>query len=268
MECRFVKYHGTGNDFILVDNRTGVYNDLRDAHVAGLCRRRFGVGADGLMLLQDDPEVDFCMRYFNADGGEASFCGNGARCISAFAHELGLFEESCFFRAADGLHEARRMENNLISIRMKDVAAIEEHPEGLFLDTGSPHLIIWTTDPQAIHAHEEGPRLRHHKNFKAYGGVNVNWVCPQPNREGRIGMRTFERGVEAETWSCGTGTVAAALAYHAYHGRSNSEKVLLELETPGGQLRVQALRGLDKRYTQIELIGPAERVFEGKSLLD
>lgn len=258
MEIQFSKYHGTGNDFILIDARSqGV--KLSNEHIAHLCHRRFGIGADGLMLLKKSDKYDFAMQYFNSDGNEGSMCGNGGRCITAFASRLGIIKNHAVFEAVDGLHEASIEENIIISLRMSDTRIPENLGDGWFLNTGSPHFVVFRENVSQIDVESEGRQLRHSQRF-APGGCNVNFVENQP---GNIFVRTFERGVEAETLSCGTGAVACALCV-AFSG--NKTEGDISLNTPGGNLHVSFIRNGDS-FTRIILRGAAQHVFDGKILL-
>ena len=209
---KFTKYEGAGNDFVVIDNRDGVFAAAEDA-VAALCDRRFGVGADGLMLLENDPVAEFRMRYFNADGREATMCGNGGRCIVLFAHHLGIGGNCKTFTAADGLHEAEVTEISgdraTVALRMSDVSGITEIMNGFSLDTGSPHYVELASDVDGIDVDAVGRDIRWRKDFEAQGGTNVDFV--QLMGGNAIKIRTFERGVEAETLACGTGAVASAI---------------------------------------------------------
>ncbi len=252
----FYKYQGAGNDFILIDNRKRQHN-VASNQIKTLCDRRFGVGADGLMLLEDHPTADFAMRYFNSDGNEASMCGNGGRCIVAFANKLQLIGESTTFMAVDGLHKAELKEDNIVSLQMQDVPSITNHAEGYFLDTGSPHFVLFIEDPME---HDEvvrlGRKLRYDERF-APEGTNVNFVLPT---EQALRVWTYERGVEDETLACGTGVTAAAISAHKH---LNTDKKSLHIKTRGGNLHV-AFTPEDESYKNIWLTGPATFVFDGQ----
>ncbi|MBS1615443.1 MAG: diaminopimelate epimerase [Bacteroidetes bacterium] len=252
----FVKYQGTGNDFILMDNRRGNIS-LNQEKIALLCHRRFGIGADGLMLLESSARASFRMVYFNADGGESSMCGNGGRCIVAFAQRLGILQgPDTEFEAIDGLHRARIEPDGIVSLHMNDVPSIRQDQGQVLLNTGSPHCVVWVDDVQQVAVVREGRRIRQEARF-APGGTNVNFVSRLGAR--RIAVRTYERGVEDETLSCGTGVTAAALAA--------SEKELgrfsYEIETPGGGLQVQFEKSQPDSAHSVILRGPAVCVFEG-----
>lgn len=248
----FFKYQGTGNDFVMVDNRKGGFDD---AQVAFLCHRRFGIGADGLILIENEPGYDFKMRYFNADGGEGSMCGNGGRCAVQFASDLGIFSQTTRFLAVDGPHDAEVREGN-VALHMKDVSQVEAWMEGFFLDTGSPHLVLFTDDVEAVDVKTQGSSLRYGSYWAPLGGVNVNFV--QILDKDTIKVRTYERGVEDETYSCGTGVTAASIVSHLKRGTENRLKVM----TLGGELQVSLEAGT--LISNILLSGPAVKVFEGE----
>lgn len=254
MNTTFYKYQGTGNDFVIIDNRSNVFPKNDTNLVALLCNRKFGIGADGLLLLENDESTDFKMIYFNADGKEGSMCGNGGRCIVAFANFLGIIEEKTTFTAVDGLHEAS-IEGTTVSLKMKDVDEIKSKSNALFLDTGSPHHVQLVTDLSDFDVVKEGARLR----YGIYGeaGSNINFVNEdEPNT---FSIRTYERGVENETLSCGTGVTAVALAMHSL-GKTKSNEVVVN--ALGGKLRVRFNHSKGK-YSEIYLIGEAKLVFKG-----
>lgn len=256
MTFTFYKYQGTGNDFILIDNRNKNFkNDTK--LVQKLCDRRFGIGADGLILLENssDPEDDFKMVYFNADGNESTMCGNGGRCLVRFAEFLGIIKNKATFIAIDGKHEAS-VQSDSISLQMQNVAEIKQVDEAYFLDTGSPHHIVFVADLENMDVKKEGAEIRNNAHYKKEG-VNVNFVEPA---KGVLHVRTFERGVEGETLSCGTGVTAVAIASH-YSNRVQTENVAVK--TPGGNLSIQFTEN-NGSYTNIWLSGPAQQVFEGK----
>ena len=251
----FFKYQGTGNDFVLVDDRDQTFPAGDQAFIERLCHRRFGIGADGLILLQNDPEYDFRMVYFNADGAEGSMCGNGGRCIVRFAHDLGLFDSETRFRAVDGEHVAVVCEEEIF-LKMNDVAGMEQHPGYTFLNTGSPHVVKFTEDLTAMDVVGEGRAIRYSEAFQP-GGTNVNFV--QVMDDHTLFVRTYERGVEDETYSCGTGVTAAALVAHQQLGMPDP----VFIQTLGGNLRVSFNPGEGGGFSDVYLIGPARRVFDG-----
>jgi len=252
----FQKYHGTGNDFIMIDNRKGQFDGKNSSLVQKMCDRRFGIGADGLILISTDKEYDFSMRYFNADGKEASMCGNGGRCAVAFAHKLEMISSGkSRFRAVDGLHDAIIVDN-LVRLKMSDVKRIEALGKDYFLNTGSPHLVRFVKNLDRFDVFAEGRSIRYAKKSEPEG-TNVNFVEVINDR---IYIRTYERGVEDETYSCGTGSVAAALSVCIQSGKkSNSYEII----TKGGRLRVDFTGGPKRSFHNIWLEGPAQYVFNG-----
>lgn len=256
MQLQFYKYQGTGNDFILADNRQNEYI-LTQQQIHRLCDRRFGIGADGLMLLQNKDGFDFEMKYYNADGKEGSMCGNGGRCMVKFAYHLGIHRELYRFLASDGVHEAEIDMDGIVSLKMKDVSVIKKFHGDYLLNTGSPHYIKLVTDVMQFDVYKKGYEIRHSKEFEEEG-INVNFV-EQSEEPDKIIVRTFERGVEDETYSCGTGVTAAALV--CYHNENGFNDV--EVQTLGGKLTVEFDRVDEDRFENIWLCGPAEKVFQG-----
>ncbi len=264
MIIEFEKYHGTGNDFILVDNRITRHN-LSKKQVKQLCDRRFGIGADGLMLLENHKELDFEMRYFNADGAEASLCGNGGRCIVAFARKLQICSNITEFMAYDGKHEAIIYDTGIIDLKMNEVREIDQISGGYFANTGSPHFVKFIKDVDQYDVIVEGRKIRNDKNL-ASRGCNANFV--ERMNDGSLKVRTYERGVENETLSCGTGAVASAIS--AFLEKPDLTDGF-EIKTRGGMLSVRfkaietGLQLYDQRYlfTDIWLSGPARVVFSG-----
>jgi diaminopimelate epimerase len=257
MNISFYKYQGTGNDFVILDNRKNEYAALNNAQVEFICKRSFGVGADGLMLLNEKPGYDFEMKYYNADGRESSMCGNGGRCMVKFAYQLGIHKPLYQFMATDGKHEAEIDLNGWVRLKMQDVREVENRYEEHILNTGSPHFVKFTTDVRDINVKEEGREIRNSKEFAAEG-INVNFV--EHLNEHTIFVRTYERGVEDETLSCGTGVVASALM--AAHNENGFNQV--DVYTPGGKLSVEFDLTQENLYTNIWLCGPAEFVFKGE----
>lgn len=255
MENTFYKYQGTGNDFVMIDNRNGHFPKEDTELVAKICHRRFGVGADGLILLENDTETDFRMVYFNADGKEGSMCGNGGRCIVAFANFLDVIEEETVFNAVDGLHKATIV-GDVVSLKMLDVSEIKEKSNALFMDTGSPHHIQLVNGLKSFNVAKEGARIR----YGIYGekGSNVNFV--ETNVDGGFSIRTYERGVEDETLSCGTGVTAVALGM--YHLGNTKEKTVA-VKALGGNLEV-SFKEDHGAYSDIYLKGKAKQVFKGE----
>ncbi len=251
MKIHFFKYQGTGNDFIMIDDRETIFPRENEKLVANLCQRRFGIGADGLILLRQHADTDFEMIYFNADGKEGSMCGNGGRCTVQFAHDLGIFNGTTQFMAVDGLHEAY-LENELVSLKMGDVNKIDFHNEAAFVDTGSPHYLKFVNDLENYPVIHNGSNIRH--SFRE-GGTNANFLEMKGNT---LHVRTFERGVEDETWSCGTGVTAAAL-----YTANATGKHVVPIQTKGGQLEVRFEKLTDGHFKDIYLTGPAKCVFAG-----
>ncbi|WP_299117198.1 diaminopimelate epimerase [uncultured Winogradskyella sp.] len=255
MKMTFYKYQGTGNDFIIVDNRLQKINKNNTKRIAELCDRRFGIGADGFILLENDKSSDFKMVYYNADGNESSMCGNGGRCITAFAKFLGIIVDEAKFNAVDGLHKAK-IENDVVHLQMQNVDTIEVFDKYLFLDTGSPHHIEMVADIENFNVKQQGSAIRYGEPYGKIGS-NVNFV--EQIAENRFAVRTYERGVEDETLSCGTGVTAVALAMHF---KAQTSKNIIHLKTRGGELKVSFNKN-EKGYNNIWLIGSAEQVFKG-----
>ncbi len=264
----FFKYHGTGNDFILLDARDGSWVDPQDYElIKHLCERCFGVGADGLMFLETSEEADFHMRYYNADGRPSSMCGNGGRCVVAFAKWLSIFTgKHCRFTASDGLHQAEILKDGRIALEMADVSVCRSLGEQqYFLDTGSPHHVCFVDDPNAVDVLERGRAIRYADPYLK-NGVNVNFVKFLPE-EKRLRVRTYERGVEAETYSCGTGVTASVLAYWLKKGGMEGRH-RVEVSTPGGVLEVHFNYTASEGFRQIALVGPVQKVFRGEYMLE
>jgi diaminopimelate epimerase len=260
MKIAFFKYQGTGNDFVILDNRDGMYNGLTVKQVKHICDRRFGIGADGLMLLSKKEGYDFEMIYFNADGNESSMCGNGGRCLVKFAHHIGIHKNTYHFIATDGEHFADIDNDQTVRLKMKDVTQVQEHSTYAVLNTGSPHFVKFATNVKDVDVVETGREIRYSKEFKEEG-VNVNFV--ESIDEDSIYVRTYERGVEDETMSCGTGVTAAALM--SAHNEKGFNRV--EVQTPGGHLSVEFDKNDDEHFENIWLCGPAEFVYQGEILV-
>lgn len=256
MQIDFLKYQGTGNDFILIDNRLLFFPKENTHLVHQFCDRKFGIGADGLMLLENASGYDFKMVYYNADGNESTMCGNGGRCIAAFATHLGITQKLGKFIAIDGEHDFI-IENNSVRLKMIDVPAIykDDITKDFVLFTGSPHYVRFESDIENIDLVSEAKKIRYNKVY-AKEGINVNFV---EVNDGGIKMRTYERGVEDETLSCGTGTVAVALSYAV---RQQINKGKIDISTPGGHLAV-SFELKEDIFTDIWLEGPASYVFKG-----
>ena len=251
---KFYKYQGTGNDFVMIDNRDLSFPKNTDI-VAHLCDRRFGIGGDGLILLEKSTEnyTDFKMVYYNSDGNESTMCGNGGRCIVAFAHFLGLFETDCTFIAIDGLHEAS-FRQGIVKLKMIDVNQISNNGENAVLNTGSPHFVQYVEHLGEYPVYQKGNEIRNSETYKKEG-INVNFVEQVADDE--IFVRTYERGVEDETYSCGTGATAAALTF-----LKNTDAASVQVQVLGGLLKVHAEK-TGSGFKNIWLEGPAQQVFSG-----
>ncbi len=256
MEIVFYKYQGTGNDFVMIDNRNNFFPKEDIKTIAFLCDRRFGIGADGLILLENLPDYDFKMVYYNSDGNESSMCGNGGRCLVAFAKKLGIIQNEATFIATDGEHYATISDGGIVSLQMKDVDDVKVLPEYVFLDTGSPHHVQLVSDLKIADVKNDGAKIRY-SNLYGNKGSNVNFV--EQKNDSEFSVRTYERGVEDETLSCGTGVTAVAIAMNAI-GKTNSNSVSLNVE--GGKLEV-SFEISDGKYKNVFLKGPAAFVFEG-----
>jgi len=254
MIIEFYKYQGTGNDFIMIDDREKEFDLTDNDLIAALCERRMGIGADGLIILREHDTLDFEMIYFNADGKQSSMCGNGGRCIIAFAQMLEITEGETTFMAIDGEHKGRLMEDG-IYLQMQDVKEIEGVGDGLVLNTGSPHYIEMVDELDYVDVEKEGRKIRNSAPFKK-DGINVNFVLDATELQ----VRTYERGVEAETLSCGTGVVATAIAMHY---ANCIEETLVSVKTKGGELTV-SFEEFNGGYRNIWLSGEASMVFAGE----
>lgn len=255
MQTTFYKYHGAGNDFVIVDNRDLQFPADNITYIEWLCDRRFGIGADGLMLLQNHPEYDFEMRYFNSDGREASMCGNGGRCIVSFAQKLGVIGTQTEFLAVDGPHEAVIESDGDISLKMSDVQDVQITGGDYFLDTGSPHFVRFVEDLDKVDVFADGRAIRYSDRFREKG-TNVNFV----RQEGRhLTVYTYERGVEAETLACGTGITASALSAAHLSGIPSGK---FTVKAKGGDLSVSFEQSAGG-FRNIWLKGPAAFVFQG-----
>ncbi len=257
MQFTFYKYQGTGNDFVMIDNRSLIFPKNDTKLIERLCDRRFGIGADGLILLENDESTDFKMVYYNSDGNESSMCGNGGRCLVAFAKKLKVISDSATFIAVDGLHHATIDENDIVSLQMKDVDEVQQHENHIFLNTGSPHHVQLVEDLHIFDVKNEGSKIRY-GNLYGQAGSNVNFVTQTD--ENKFSLRTYERGVEDETLSCGTGATAVAIAMKTI-GKTNSSVIQLKVE--GGELEVSFIEK-NGFFTQVFLKGPANFVYEGQ----
>lgn len=270
MKIHFYKYQATGNDFVVIDNRSGEYNFTKE-QIGKICDRKFGIGADGLMLIEKHPSLDFNLQYYNSDGSQ-SLCGNGSRAAVRMASALGIVNGKTTFNAYDGEHKAELLSLEIVKLKMNDVKSTSKAGEDFFINTGSPHYIKFVTNVKQYPVVEEGKKIRYSDAYKP-GGTNVNFVELLPDNT--IFVRTYERGVEDETLSCGTGIVAAALAA-SFKGYSSP----VSIKALGGELSVafktrqtgQAVpetpekslqTGHGGTFSEIFLIGPAKLVFEG-----
>lgn len=257
MELTFYKYQGTGNDFVMIDNRSQFFPKENKQLIEKLCDRRFGIGADGLILLENHADFDFKMVYYNSDGNESSMCGNGGRCLVAFAKQMGVVKNKAKFEAFDGYHFATIDDEGIVALQMKDVDAIKNESNYTFLNTGSPHHVQLVNDLKNLDVKVEGAKIRY-SDLYGNAGSNINFVNQLANDI--FAVRTYERGVEDETLSCGTGVTAVAIAMHQLGKTKNN---IIDLNVEGGKLKVQFDED-NGSYTNVFLIGPATFVFEGK----
>lgn len=261
MKFLFYKYQATGNDFVILDNRGGSHS-FTTQQIQKICDRKFGIGADGLMLIEKDPALDFKLEYFNSDGSQ-SLCGNGSRAAVSFASTLGLVDGNTRFNAYDGAHDAELLSTGIVRLKMNPVKEWRREGDDFFIHTGSPHYIRVVDKVNDYPVFEEGRKIRYSEAFKP-GGTNVNFVELLGNNS--IYVRTYERGVEAETLSCGTGVTAAAIAV-SFSGYQSPVHIL----TSGGELSVEfkssqsdLKSGQPGMFTDIYLVGPAKMVFKGE----
>jgi len=257
MQIQFYKYQGAGNDFILVDNRENTVNHQNPLLIARLCDRRFGIGADGIMFLQNRVGFDFEMIYYNADGQPSSMCGNGGRCIVAFAKFLGIINDETNFLAVDGPHYAKISgSGDWVSLQMIDVDTISLDGDAYVLNTGSPHYVKLVEGLKDKDVYNDGYAIRNNNTYRAKG-ININFV--EPATDGYF-VRTFERGVEDETYACGTGVTAVALAMAKHNNQAG--QIITPIKVLGGNLNIR-FNYDDEKFTNIFLEGPAVRVFDG-----
>lgn len=258
MEITFYKYQGTGNDFVLVDNRNLALPRNNTSLYKQICDRRFGIGADGFIMVQNKEGYDFEMVYFNSDGNESSMCGNGGRCITMFAKQLGIIENKAHFLAIDGDHDATIDDNGWVSLKMIDVDKVEAIEDDFYINTGSPHYIRFiNSDINKMLLVETAQGIRYNDRFSVEG-TNVNIVQAKDNV---LNVRTYERGVENETLSCGTGVTAVALAAFAH--QPEGKNIVQPISTPGGKLQITFDKTGTNTYENIWLQGPAQFVFQG-----
>ncbi len=257
MKIHFHKYQATGNDFVLIDNRNSNYSFSKE-QIEKICDRRFGIGADGLMLIEKHPTLDFNLLYYNSDGSQ-SLCGNGSRAAVVMASALGLLKNNTTFNAYDGSHEATLLSEDMVRLKMNDVTVVKNIGDEYFIHTGSPHHLRFVNDVYAYPVVEEGRKIRYSDAY-APGGSNANFIQLLDNNT--IAVRTYERGVEDETFSCGTGVTAAALAA-SFHGYTSP----VHIKVKGGELSVEFKAGpygsVPVTFHDVFLIGPAKMVFEG-----
>lgn len=256
----FSKYHGTGNDFVMIDNRDLSFPKENTKLVAYLCDRRFGIGGDGLILIENDSDTDFKMVYYNSDGNESTMCGNGGRCLVAFAKQLNIISNSCSFMAIDGMHHAEIKEDT-IALQMIDVNEISLKDNYSFLNTGSPHHVQMVEDLANFDVYNNGKQIRY-SNLYEPQGTNVNFV--EKRSDDFFKVRTYERGVEDETFSCGTGATAVAIAMFETN-QTKSRKI--QIQVPGGMLCVSFTKN-GNTFENVILSGPAKKVFEGDITID
>lgn len=254
---KFSKWQGTGNDFVILDNRDEKIGEPSAEMIRILCDRRFGIGADGLMILNNNQIYDFSMNYYNSDGLEAEMCGNGGRCMIGFAHQLGIIGDETRFLASDGLHKGKVLEDDKYIIQMIDLKEFRKTDKYYYLNTGVPHIVILVDNVDKVDVFNEGRKLRNSTDFKP-SGTNVNFV---QKIESGIKMRTYERGVENETLSCGTGAVASAITSFLEFGLKNKK---IKCLVPGGELTVCFERNKSGEFSEIYLEGPAHQVFSGE----
>ncbi|CAM4024713.1 diaminopimelate epimerase [Flavobacterium weaverense] len=256
MQLEFFKYQGTGNDFVMVDNRGEFFPKSNIKLIEKLCDRRFGIGGDGLILLENDAETDFKMVYYNSDGNQSSMCGNGGRCLVAFAKNLKVIDNKTTFIATDGLHHASIDSEGLVALQMIDVDEVKVNSDYVYMNTGSPHHVKLVDDLDKYDVKSSGAQIRY-SDLYGKEGSNVNFVKQIDHRT--FSLRTYERGVEDETLSCGTGATAVAIAMN-FLGKTNESVV--HLNVGGGKLEVSFNRD-NSLFTEVTLKGPAEFVYQG-----
>jgi diaminopimelate epimerase len=256
MKFEFHKYHGTGNDFIMIHDELSRFPVEDEAWIRQLCRRKFGIGADGLILIRKDDQAEFRMVYFNSDGKEGSMCGNGGRCAASFAYRMGLCGKAVTFVAADGTHLAKIIRPDLIQLKMQSVSSVRVARDHYELDTGSPHYVTYVDELESLDVEKMGRKIRLSNAFRAEG-INVNFVRHERDS---LFVRTYERGVENETLSCGTGVVASAITASLRDPAASTE---FDVRTRGGDLKVSFRREGDSVFRNVILEGPVEFVYSG-----
>ena len=255
MKISFSKYNGAGNDFIIIDDINRNIK-LTKSQIYKLCNRNLGIGADGLILIRKSSKTDFEIIHYTSDGNLGSLCGNGSRCAILYAYRNNIINKNTVFKAFDGIHRAEIINDELITMQMKLNSRIIKNEYGIWLDTGSPHLIVESTNTDKIDVKNAGRSIRYNSYYKEKG-VNVNFVERVSDEVFKI--RTYERGVEDETRACGTGSTASAICMN-YIGKTNSNYI--KMKCLGGDLEVQFLK-TNKNYLDITITGPAKLVFEG-----
>tara|TARA_Y100001935_G_scaffold227743_1_gene206246 strand:+ start:144 stop:923 length:780 start_codon:yes stop_codon:yes gene_type:complete len=255
MKISFTKYNGAGNDFIVIDDRLNNLS-LTKSQIFNICSRNVGIGADGLILIKESNKTDFKIHHYTSDGNPGSLCGNGSRCAILYAYRNNIINKHTEFEAFDGIHKAEIINDELISMQMKLNSRIIENDYGIWVDTGSPHLIVETANTDDLDVRSIGRSIRYNDYYKKEG-VNVNFVERISDEVFKI--RTYERGVEDETRACGTGSTASAICMN-YIGKTRSNK--MKMKCLGGDLEVKFLKR-NKKYSEISITGPAKFVFEG-----
>ncbi len=259
MKLKFYKYQATGNDFVIIDNRNQDIN-LNEENIRFLCDRHFGIGSDGLIILENSDKADFAMQFFNPDGSGGMMCGNGGRSIVRFAFDLGIIKESCSFIAPDGLHFAE-IKEEIVKLKMVVPTLFQAHKDGYYINTGTSHFVSFVNSVENINLLEKGRALRYDDRFSLYKGCNVNFV--EETSLNNIKIRTYERGVEDETLACGTGICAAALTY-SVEKQLNEGKHTINISAKGGELQVEFEKSKDNSFSAPYLIGEAKKVFVGE----
>jgi|TARA_B100001094_G_scaffold301698_1_gene328231 diaminopimelate epimerase len=255
MKINFSKFNGAGNDFIIIDNRNNSI-DYNSSLIKHICDRNFGIGGDGLILINESDLYDFEILHYTSDGQIGSLCGNGSRCAISFAYKNNIIGKKTVFEAFDGIHNAEIIDEELVKMEMKINSKIIENEYGTWLDTGSPHLIIEKENIDELDVNNLARKIRYNEYYKE-NGVNVNFIEKISDETFKI--RTYERGVENETLACGTGSTASAICMN-YLGNSDSN--IITMKCRGGNLKVE-FNSSDQTFTNISITGPAIKVFEG-----
>ncbi|MGP1515086.1 MAG: diaminopimelate epimerase [Bacteroidales bacterium] len=259
MRIHFYKYHGAGNDFIIIDGRK-VNIELSKQQVSKLCNRHYGIGADGIIILSNTPLADFRMQFFNPDGTTDMMCGNGGRCIVMFAKHIGILRNNVFsFLAPDGIHFARVIDSVNVALKMVNTNKVKIFEDGIWIDSGTSHFVTFVKNINKVDVFKKGKKLRNEERFEKYNGANINFAEQLGNKE--LVIRTYEKGVENETLSCGTGMVASALAYAIKDGWEDG-KHLVKVHTHNENLTVEFNKEINT-FNNVILTGNAIRVFEG-----